>query len=354
MIPVLVGVTLILVLEILLRLASPPMAEEIFEFDPDLGYCPAADRQIQAATGVFLPEGCDRSGPRHTITTDGAGERVVPASRPDQPFTLAVLGDSCSFGWDVSDDETFANRLAERADEAAAGLSVRLLAVPGYSSLEGYLYYQQRVAPPPDIAVIAYGANDEDPVDASPWRGGLTDHELHGFVDGQAGEVPAAVRWRMTLGRSPLLSLVYRLRPGEGGDARLRLTPRQTREALDRMVGQLRSQGVAVIVHNLCSSSRAGEVREVALDHDVAFVDTDSAMRRQWRRSFSDGEIARIEREAADRLGAECVDAHPELLVTTDDFHPNVHGSRVVADALWPEVAAAVSALGSSAAIGAP
>jgi len=358
----LAGVVLVFALEILLRLALPTMPYEILVFHPVLGYCPAAEKHLQAVTGLFSPEGCDPTGLTHTITTNAVGERVVPASRPDQPRSLIVLGDSCTYGWDVSDDETFANRLAELANAADSGLSVRLLAVPGYSSLEGYILYQLRVQSPPDIAVIAFGANDEDPVDATPWRGGLTDHELHGFSDGQYGEVPTSVRWRMLLGKLQLMTLVTRARGALGGDQELagdgldlkrRLTPYQTGETLDSLVQLLRSQGVAVLVHNLCSCSRSSEVRSVATAHGVPFIDTDMALTNEWRVHLSGDEIVQVEEEAEGLLGAQCLASHPEMFVTTDDFHPNVYGNRVIGDVLWPHVEEALSALDSPSSAGA-
>ena len=50
---------------------------------------------------------------------------------------------------------------------------------------------------PPDVAVIAFGANDEDSLDSNWWRAGLTDFELHHFDGQSAGEVDAKIFFRM-------------------------------------------------------------------------------------------------------------------------------------------------------------
>lgn len=347
---VVIGFVVLAAIEIVLRLASPPMPFEILEYHPVLGYHLAADRQLDAVTGLFSPEPCDSSESRHTITTGAGGERVVPASRPDQPYTLAVIGDSCTFGWDVSDDETFANRLAELARAEDVGVTVQLHAVPGYSSLEGYIQYQLRDAPAPDVAVLAFGANDEDPVAGTPWRGGLTDYELHGFSDGSPDNVPGFVRRRMLVGDLRLAILVLLARQavvGEqeipDGDVTRRMTPEQTNETLTTWVELLRSQGVTVITHNLCSSSRAGEVRAVASTQGVAFVDTHAVLMEQWRGHLTAAEVAQLEQQVEEQLGSSCLTAHPEMLVTTDDFHPNRHGNRIVGDVLWPHVRRAIA-----------
>ena len=355
---VVIGVVLLAVLEIVLRLALPSMPFEILEYRPVLGYGLAPDRRLNAVSGMFGPEGCESSESRHTITTDTHAERVVPASRPDQTYTLAVIGDSCSFGWDVSDDETFANRLAELALAEDVGVTVQLHAVPGYSSLEGYIQYQLRDSPAPDVAVIAFGANDEDPVAATPWRGGLTDHELHGFSDGSPQDVPAFVRRRMLVGELRLAILLLLARQAVAGDPEVgdmtpRLTPEETSETLTSWIELLRSQGVTVITHNLCSSSRSSAVQEVASAQGVTFVDTHAALMEQWRSHLSGDQLARLEREVDEQLGAPCLTAHPEMYVTTDDFHPNRHGSRIVGDVLWPHVRRALGSLDAPAAPGA-
>jgi lysophospholipase L1-like esterase len=343
----LVVVASLAALEILARLWLPALPFATFAGHPVLGYHLAAGRRVHAVTGLFSPPGCETPGAKHTITVGADGARVVPASASDSTVSVAVFGDSCSFGWDVSDDETFANRLAELARAEGVELSVRLHAVPGYSSLGGYLQYQLLDAPPPDVAVIAFGANDEDPVAASPWRGGLTDYELHAYDQGAAGEIPAVIRARLLLQDSGLVTLLTLARRALFGEPEFtegetsvtrRMTSEQSSEVLDAWIGLLLSQGVEVIVHDLCSSSRADEVRQVAAAHGVTFGDTHTALMEEWRGHLTAREIEEVEATAERWLEPQCLASYPQMLVTTDDFHPNATGHRIVGDVLWPHV----------------
>jgi lysophospholipase L1-like esterase len=77
---------------------------------------------------------------------------------------VAVLGNSCSFGWGIDDDDTFARRL-ERMLSSEANLEaaeVYNFSVPGYSSYQGKINYRENVHPySPDIIIVKFGWNDQ-------------------------------------------------------------------------------------------------------------------------------------------------------------------------------------------------
>lgn len=77
---------------------------------------------------------------------------------------VAVLGNSCSFGWGVGDKETFAERLEDglRRDPDFAGAEVYNFSVPGYSSFQGKRNYLRNVRPfRPDVLLVTFGWNDQ-------------------------------------------------------------------------------------------------------------------------------------------------------------------------------------------------
>lgn len=74
-------------------------------------------------TGVYTVQG-------HTVTIDDIGNRITP-QRDNAACTVAFIGDSVTFGFGTSDDETFAYRLAD----ALPGVQMINTGKAGYDSL---------------------------------------------------------------------------------------------------------------------------------------------------------------------------------------------------------------------------
>jgi lysophospholipase L1-like esterase len=76
---------------------------------------------------------------------------------------VAVLGNSCAFGWSITYEETFADILRQRL--IGAGIEkaqVYNFAVPGYSSFQGKLNYSKYIRDyKPDVLIVAFGWNDQ-------------------------------------------------------------------------------------------------------------------------------------------------------------------------------------------------
>lgn len=82
------------------------------------------------------------------------------------------MGDSSTLGIDVNDDETFCAllpvRLSELGFKRSAKIEALNLGVWGYSSFQGLITYETFIKKnglKPDIALIAYGANDQLPLE---------------------------------------------------------------------------------------------------------------------------------------------------------------------------------------------
>lgn len=98
---------LLLLLEFMLR-AVDPMAFQV-RYD-------ALDMISQAngtEQGYQVPAGTYEFW-RWTVTIQKDGTRRTPDTHADAPCTLAILGDSVSFGYGVNDQDTYANQLARR------------------------------------------------------------------------------------------------------------------------------------------------------------------------------------------------------------------------------------------------
>jgi len=76
---------------------------------------------------------------------------------------VAVLGNSCAFGWSVTYKETFADILRQKLIGAGIeNAQVYNFAVPGYSSFQGKRNYRKYVRDyGPDILIVAFGWNDQ-------------------------------------------------------------------------------------------------------------------------------------------------------------------------------------------------
>ncbi|MEW5995137.1 MAG: SGNH/GDSL hydrolase family protein, partial [Candidatus Zixiibacteriota bacterium] len=109
-----------------------------------------------------------RLRPGHTVTSrffEGKAYRInslglrgdeVPPKK-DRPRILA-LGNSCTFGWGVTDEQTYTRRL-----EKLLGGSYEVIncGIPGYSSWQGKLFLQRELIDlQPDILLICYAWND--------------------------------------------------------------------------------------------------------------------------------------------------------------------------------------------------
>lgn len=93
---------------------------------------------------------------RFRVSTDGRGFRAMPAVGSPRHRVL-LLGDSCTFGLGVEDDQTFAALLQNRLE----GVQCINAGVPGYTAYQGRVLLEQlQLDPPPDVVVITFGRND--------------------------------------------------------------------------------------------------------------------------------------------------------------------------------------------------
>ena len=76
---------------------------------------------------------------------------------------VAVLGNSCAFGWSVTYEETFADILRQKLiGSGIENAQVYNFAVPGYSSFQGKRNHRKYIRDyEPDILIVAFGWNDQ-------------------------------------------------------------------------------------------------------------------------------------------------------------------------------------------------
>ncbi len=130
-----------------------PDFPEAFLKDHDLFWTMHPDRYIQS--DFFL-------GTSYQINRQGFRDDDFILQKSG--LRIAVLGNSCSFGWRVNRDESYAG-LIESSLIQQPGLEkaeVYNFSVPGYSSYQGKVNFEKNVlAYKPDILLITFGWNDQ-------------------------------------------------------------------------------------------------------------------------------------------------------------------------------------------------
>jgi lysophospholipase L1-like esterase len=98
-----------------------------------------------------------------TVEVDGHGFRSsgLPPP-PSSDARVAIMGDSCSFGWGLDTPETFAALLdARQRTDRAPSMTIWNAAYPGTSAVAGAYVLRERVLPlAPDVVILGFSANN--------------------------------------------------------------------------------------------------------------------------------------------------------------------------------------------------
>lgn len=209
-----------------------------------------------------------------SINSDGNRGRPYPASDAASPVVVCI-GDSCTFGFRVSDDETYPAHLESYLQQnLSPNAAVVNYGVPGYSTHQGTVVLDQVLRQnTPDVVIIGFGANDLE-------RDRYSDREKATRPRLPAVSAPPGFE---KLGFVRLLRGVSRSRRTEQvepGQA-TRVSPTEYRENLRSMVAAARGAGCQVILLDLVfvSDLFRDTVAEVADAHDLPWLDGRQTLR---------------------------------------------------------------------------
>ncbi|MBN1827138.1 MAG: hypothetical protein JW958_12850 [Candidatus Eisenbacteria bacterium] len=207
----------------MIRILGLSEMNRLMRFDPDRFWALRENLRRERIIGRIRGAEID-----FRVSTDNRGMRSAPAGRSGGRFTILAVGNSCTFGVGVGDEETWPARLeAILRERRGMDARVRNAGVPGYTSFQGLRLLQGGgLDPAPDLAIACFGFND---VDAWGPRG-----------DRETARALAARRAARLLDRSRLVvALRGLLRRGRvsgvgenDGERRPRLTPEEFRETL--------------------------------------------------------------------------------------------------------------------------
>ena len=145
-------------------LESAEQGQQLYATDEQLFWKLRPNVQLDVRNNVYQTTG---EPIRWKIETNAAGFRGpwLPEDRKQAEPLVVCLGDSCTFGFRVGQEQTYPSQLQAYLRTQGLPRAVVLnCGVPGYSSFQGARVAQQllpRVRP--DFVVIAFGANDLEP-----------------------------------------------------------------------------------------------------------------------------------------------------------------------------------------------
>lgn len=129
---------------------------EVFRRDADLFW---TLRGPQTITSDFFAKG------EYRINSHGMrGDEISDKSGATR---IALIGASCSFGWQVSEEQTFLARLVKQLNDDTTGNYVGKFAginggIPGYTSFQGRLFFERDISDyKPSYTLIMFGWNDQ-------------------------------------------------------------------------------------------------------------------------------------------------------------------------------------------------
>ena len=230
-------------------LENEQQGQQLYATDPQLFWKLQPEVQLRVRNNVYQMTGEPVYWNIETNQEGFRGASVPLAGTPAVPLVLC-LGDSCTFGFRVDQEQTYPSQLQSylRA-QGLPGAVVLNCGVPGYSSFQGARLTSQLLSRlRPDFVVIAFGANDLEQALWSDQQRGESTEQVPGILSG--------LRSRLAVAR--LYDRLFRSQ---------RVAPEVTSQAMFRRVNQEEYQ------RNLLSMVTAAQaVGAEVMVQDLIFV----------------------------------------------------------------------------------
>ncbi len=270
----------------------------------------------------------------YRINSDGM--RGAEIQKPKQGYRIIALGNSCTFGWGVPDEETWVYRLQEELQKEFSPEKIEVInaGVPGYSSYQGKIYFEEELVQyQPDMVLIMFGWNDH-------WKAG------HGISDAEQRVPSKLILWFQNFfSRLKLYQLLRKVI--------LRSTEEELLVALDDVSGKRRVSQDEFFrnLKEIVRTARARHIQPVLISPPIAPALKDSRvfrnnlflLHRQYQQQIA--RVAELEQvpfidlQAVFEQFANLFDAPRE-----DPIHFNIAGHKVAAMAIAEEVAPLIAA----------
>ena len=306
------------------------------------------------ANSLWIPRGGARIPWTETEHVNALGYRGAELERGsnDQAFRVAFLGDSTTFGWMVTEEQTFAQKTVKALSDSGVRAEALNAGVIGYSVAQGLSRYRTLVRSyRPDVVVLGFGAvNDhlnapsQEPdlqkIDALRDNEGLSGkltawcretlritHFVSWLRFEQLGGEPAIRKKLKAARRLETTSMDVIGKANHSGKRRVSIA--EYSELLEKLVTAMRLDGAEAILLSMPRKQSAEERSPVLEEYSTATtalgerLDVTTLDLRSLLRSYTD--LYDPEREDA-----------ADLALFFDYWHPRPHGHRIIADALTP------------------
>lgn len=216
----------------------------------------------------FRPH-CNGESRGTAVRTNALGLRG-PEVRDDGSIRILALGDSCTWGWRVAENESYPAALQALLDQVTSPGRYQVInaGTPGYTSYQGLVYLRERgLALQPKTVIIALGFNDAirtGDVEAriNQGRRFLPAMELDEFLLQQS----TLYRWSR-----------WKVQAAAPHDLPVQVTPEKYRQNLTEMIRLARAHGARVLL--LSFAQRGGlqtryldTLAQVAAEQNVPYV----------------------------------------------------------------------------------
>ncbi len=144
---------------------KPAFANRFFVFNRNYDYPEVFERDAELLWRLRGPQRIEsRFFDRGEYLINSLGMRGEEISYDTSLVNIAAVGNSCTFGWQVSEDDTYLFQLVDSLNHGLEEQSFQAIdgGIPGYSSYQGKLFFQKYLAPlNPKVTLIMFGWNDQ-------------------------------------------------------------------------------------------------------------------------------------------------------------------------------------------------
>jgi len=329
-------------------LKAQGQAQELYLPDAELFWRLRPDTSLEVENRVYQT----RTRPvTWRIRINPEGQRGAPPPRAEEQASpvIAALGDSCTFGFRVDEDETYPALLqASLRDHGMPRAAVVNHGVPGYTSFQGRRLLAEILSRDrPDFVALAFGANDL---------------ELDVASDAAKAERISPARLRLYSALTHLATArLFLRRPDERTlpdrtPRSTRVSPAEFRENLLAMIRAARGAGARVLLLDLVLIGPVFReaIAEIARQEEIPWLDGREILRaglddllagRRYQREraeidrFWDQEVEQYRFVYYDeafyrKLARDPVRSALLRYLMVEPVHPNPLGNRLIAQAV--------------------
>jgi len=300
--------------------------EDVHAYQSDLRYGYKLKSNISITVKNYSSAFVVDKLPAWTIVSDSEGFRVSSSGEAKTATkTLHVLGDSSSFGWGVDYEKTYSSQLVKKLNASSGHFKLRNLSLPGFSSFQGKLLWQELgEVKKGDWVIFSFGWNDSYPSLQTDRQQFKSRNSLAGKISWNMRQV-LLFRWMRTW-RLP--ELVRTQKKG------VRVPVKQYRKNLEALIEDVREKGAKPVLVSVCNFAGYRETaKQTAETEKIPFLNVPSALESflpTVHDKFPDQFVTYYE------AYGERMETNPMLVfLFPDRCHPNEIGHGLMAEVLF-------------------